>query len=62
MTPDRDSAAPDGEPEEPTVTAAEQREATRGANRTVALLLLGVTLLFLGGAFGVGLLVLYGPF
>ena len=43
-------------------TAAEQRARSSGGNRVVAVLLVCVTLVFLGGALGVGLLVLYGPF
>ena len=37
-------------------------DATHAANKTLALILLGVIVTFLGGAFAVALLVLYGPF
>lgn len=43
-------------------TGEEQRQRTRDSNRTVAALLVGVSLVFLGGSFAVGLIVLYGPF
>ena len=43
-------------------TASEQRAHSSDGNRAVAMLLVCVTLVFLGGALGIGLLVLYGPF
>ncbi|SES34258.1 hypothetical protein SAMN04490244_11167 [Tranquillimonas rosea] len=43
-------------------TADEQRVAREKANKLVALLLVGVSVVFLIGAIGVGLLVLYGPY
>lgn len=52
----------DTETENTPRTAAEQRERVSGGNRAVAALLVCVTLVFLGGALGVGLLVLYAPF
>ena len=51
----------DAQPSRP-VTGADQRQASRGANRSVALALVGVAAVFLAGAFGIGLLVLYGPY
>lgn len=44
------------------LSAKEHIEARRGANRTMALLLVSVSLMFLAGAFGVALLVVYGPY
>lgn len=43
-------------------TADELRDTTRRPNRTLAFVLLGIGLVFLGGAFGVGLLEFYGPY
>lgn len=53
---------PENEPDNVPRTAAEQRARSSGGNRNVAALLVCVTLVFLGGAFGVGFLVLYAPF
>ena len=53
------TSQPDGSP---AATASEQRDATRGANRLLALGLIAVTLIILGGAFAVGLLAQHGLF
>ncbi|WP_291841325.1 hypothetical protein [Limimaricola sp.] len=41
-------------------TATEMRADTRASNRTLALVLVGVALVFLAGAVGVAVLVAYG--
>ncbi|MAM37344.1 MAG: hypothetical protein CL949_02285 [Erythrobacter sp.] len=56
------STLPETDPDNIPRTAAEQRTQSSGGNRAVAMLLVCVTLVLLGGALGVGLLVLYGPF
>ncbi|MGR3462939.1 MAG: hypothetical protein ACU0B5_05720 [Roseovarius sp.] len=43
-------------------TAGDLRRRTRSSNRMVLWLLLGVAGFFLAGAFGVAMLVVYGPF
>ena len=49
-------------PRPPPDTAVGLRRNRKGANRAVALILLAITAVFLGGAVGVALLVSYGPF
>lgn len=43
-------------------SANERMQARRRANRMMAFLLVSVMLTFLAGAFGVALLVIYGPY
>ena len=43
-------------------TGAQMRQRKAGDNRNVALILVAVAAVFLGGAVGVALLVSYGPF
>ena len=50
------------DPTPPELTAEGLRRRTRSANRRMAALLVGVSLLFLAGAFGVGAIALHGPF
>ena len=52
---------PDRIPPDAPETASDLRRRTRGANRTVAALLIGVAVVFLGGAFAVALLVVHAP-
>ena len=52
----------DGMINEPRRTARDQRAAAHGANRSLALGLLAVALVFLFAAVGVVLLVRHGPF
>lgn len=49
-------------PEDAPRTAAEQIERSRSGNRALALGLIAVSLVFLAGAVGVGLLAQYGPY
>lgn len=51
---------PTPEDEAPTETAGEQRARTSGANRSLALLLVGGALAMLAAAFAVALLVTHG--
>lgn len=46
--------------EDPDLSAEDQRDRTRGANRALALLLVGGAALMLAAAFGVALLVTHG--
>ena len=43
-------------------SAEEMRQRTRAGNRTVAALLIGLSMLLLAAAFGVAILVVYGPY
>ncbi|MGI3212700.1 hypothetical protein ACROSR_16490 [Roseovarius tibetensis] len=55
----------DEDDETPTVSeqsAEDLRRRTKSGNRMVAALLVGVTAIFLAGAFGVAALVIYGPY
>lgn len=49
-------------PDDTPRTATEQRGRVKAPNRNIALLLLGVVVLFLAAAFGVAILVVYGRF
>ena len=60
-TKDVDAGSDNAQPIGP-ITATDLRQASRDANRNVALVLLGVAAVFLAAAFGVGFLVLYGPY
>ncbi|ORE91809.1 hypothetical protein ATO13_19495 [Stappia sp. 22II-S9-Z10] len=53
---------PQGEPQPGGISAEEHAASRRGANRTAALLLFSVMLMFFAGAFGVAFLVIYGPY
>lgn len=57
-TPER----PDGATPSAPQTAEEQRKQLAGANRNIALLLVGTAFIFLAGAVGVAVLVSYGQF
>ena len=43
-------------------SAEEMRQRTRAGNRMVAALLIGLSMLLLAAAFGVAVLVVYGPY
>ena len=61
MTADPHNTA-QGATDDAPVSAQDHIAAKRATNRTMALILVGVIVTFLTGAFAVALLVLYGPF